>query len=151
MKTVYLFDAESGAYRGEYNAHPSPLEPGVFIVPVCSSDTPPPVAGEFQMAVFANEAWGLVDVPQPLPDDPPAPADPQSVVALQALLAIDQAGLAVAYEAWATDAARTFAQRAFIDKAQNWRRDDATLIAAATALGLSSEQVDNLFILAATL
>ena len=76
---------------------------------------------------------------------------PQSVTALQALLAIDQAGLAAAFEAWATDAARTFAQRAFIDKAQNWRRDDATLIAAATALGLTSEQVDNLFILAATL
>ena len=74
-----------------------------------------------------------------------------TVSALNGLLAINQAGLAASYEAWATDPARTFAQRAFIDKAQNWRRDDATLIAAATALGLTSEQVDNMFILAATL
>lgn len=78
----------------------------------------------------------------------PSPLVPQSVGALQGLLAIDQAGLSSAYEAWANDPARTFAERAFINKAQNWRRDDATLIAAATALGLTSEQVDNMFMLA---
>lgn len=81
----------------------------------------------------------------------PLPAVPQSVTALNGLLAIDQAGLSSAYEAWVNDPARTFAERAFINKAQNWRRDDATLGAAAVSLGLSSEQVDALFILAATL
>jgi len=79
---------------------------------------------------------------------PPAPQVPQAVPALEALLALDAAGLSADYEAWANDPARTFAERAFIDKAQNWRRDDPTLQAAAEALELSSEQVDQLFIAA---
>ena len=76
---------------------------------------------------------------------------PQSVSALQGLLAVDQAGMAAAYTAWASDSARTFAERAFIDKAQTWKRDDPTLMAAAAAFGLTSEQIDNLFVLAASL
>ena len=46
------------------------------------------------------------------------------------------------------DPARTFAERVFINKALTWRRDDPTLQAAAEALELSSEQVDQLFIAA---
>ena len=76
---------------------------------------------------------------------------PQSVSSLQGLLAVDQAGMAAAYTAWTSDSARTFAERAFIDKAQTWRRDNETLAAAAIAFGLSGEQVDGLFALAATL
>ena len=71
---------------------------------------------------------------------------PDAVPALEALLALDAAGLSADYEAWANDPARTFAQRAFINKALTWRRDDPTLQAAAEALELSSEQVDQLFI-----
>lgn len=78
----------------------------------------------------------------------PAPPVPQAVPALEALLALDSAGLSADYEAWANDPARTFAQRAFINKALTWRRDDPTLQAAAEALELSSEQVDQLFIAA---
>lgn len=76
---------------------------------------------------------------------------PQSVSALQGLLAVDQAGMASAYTAWASDPARTFAERAFIDKAQTWKRDDPTLMAAAVAFGLTSTQIDSLFVLAASL
>ena len=81
------------------------------------------------------------------PPSPP-PQVPDSVPALDALLALDAAGLSADYEAWANDPSRTFAERAFINKAQNWRRDDPTLQAAAEALELSSEQVDQLFIAA---
>lgn len=80
------------------------------------------------------------------PPPSPAPQVPESVPALEALLALDAAGLSDAYEAWATDPARTFAERAFINKALTWRRDDPTLQAAAEALELSSKQVDQLFI-----
>ena len=76
---------------------------------------------------------------------------PQSVSALQGLLAVDQAGMAAAYTAWASDSARTFAERAFIDKAQTWKRDDPTLMAAAVAFGLTSTQIDSLFTLADSL
>ena len=82
--------------------------------------------------------------------NPPA-GTPQVITALQGLLAIDKSGLSIAYEAWANDPARTFAQRAFLNKAQTWNRDDATLNAAATSFGLTSEQVDSMFIMAATL
>jgi len=80
------------------------------------------------------------------PPPPPSPTVPLAVPALEALLALDAAGLSEAYETWANDPARTFAERAFINKALTWRRDDPTLQAAAEALELSSEQVDQLFI-----
>lgn len=79
------------------------------------------------------------------------PRIPQSVSSLQGLLALDQAGLSAAYTTWASDPSRTFAQKAFIDKAQTWKRDDPTIAAAAADLGLTSQNVDDLFILAATL
>lgn len=82
---------------------------------------------------------------------PPPPPPVVRITALQGLLAIDSSGLAGAYETWANDPARTFAERAFLNKAQDWRRDDPILAGAATALGLTSAQVDAMFELAATL
>jgi len=82
---------------------------------------------------------------------PPETTVPQEVSPLQAMLALDQAGMSAAYEAWSTAPARTFAERAFINRAQVWRRDDPLMQAAATALGISPEQLDQLFALAATL
>ena len=91
---------------------------------------------------FAGEIQEPVIVENPVP---------QEVTVLQALLAIDQAGMSVAYDAWANDPARTFAEKAFINRAQVWRRTDPLMIAGATALGLSPAQLDDLFMLAATL
>lgn len=78
--------------------------------------------------------------------DDTAPVVPDAIPALDGLLALDAAGLSAEYEAWANDPARSFAERAFIAKAQTWRRDDLTLNAAAADLGLTAEQVDALFI-----
>lgn len=77
---------------------------------------------------------------------PPVPAEIDPV---RALLILDAAGLSAAYEAWAADPARTFAERAFINRSAVWRRDDPVLIAGAAALGLSEQQIDSLFIAAA--
>ena len=84
---------------------------------------------------------------------PVAPENPvpQEVDALQGLKAIDAAGLSTAYEAWAGDPGRKFIEKAFINRAQTWRRDDPVLSAGAAALGLTGEQLDQLFVLAATL
>jgi len=76
---------------------------------------------------------------------------PEVVTALQGLLAIDQAGLSKAYESWASDPARTFTEKAFIHKAQNWRYDDDVLNAGCAELGISEDQKKQLFILAASL
>lgn len=77
------------------------------------------------------------------------PGVPQVVDAMQGLLAIEAAGLAPAYKAWAGDPARTFKELAFIDRAAVWRRNDPVLIAGAGALGLSGAQIDGLFVIAA--
>lgn len=74
---------------------------------------------------------------------------PQEISALDGLLTLDAAGLSSAYHAWANSPDRTFAEKAFIDKAMTWKRQDPTILAAADALGLSAEQVDELFTQAA--
>jgi len=76
---------------------------------------------------------------------------PAEVTALQGMLAINASGLASAYESWASDQSRTFAEKAFINKALVWKRIDPVLLAGAQSLGLSSAQVDQLFITASTL
>lgn len=58
-KTVYIFDTITGAYDHTYNAQESPLEPGVFLEPVCSTATSPPIVAANQVAIFANGAWSL--------------------------------------------------------------------------------------------
>ena len=88
-------------------------------------------------------------VPPPVVDPVIPPPIVPRVSALQGLLAIDQAGLSTQYDAWASAPARTFAQTAFIAKAVTWRRDDPTLQAAGLALGLTSQQLDELFAAAA--
>ena len=72
---------------------------------------------------------------------------PQEISALAGLAVIDQFGLSDAYTVWATSPERTFMEKAFIEKAVNWRRSNTALIQAATTLGLSSEQLDQMFIL----
>ena len=81
----------------------------------------------------------------------PEEAVPAKVEALQAMLAIEQYGMADAFQTWAESPERTFAEKAFINRTRNWRRDDPTLLSGASALGLTDAQVDDLFKLAATL
>lgn len=59
MKTYYLFDAVTGESAGIYQAQPSPLEAGVYISPVHSTDIAPPASVAGQVAVFANGVWTM--------------------------------------------------------------------------------------------
>ena len=131
MITIYQFNTNgyaTGATQEQDEREPIP--------PGWTHKSPSGEEGER----FEGNVWQVVP--------PPAPQVPESVPALEALLALDAAGISADYEAWANDPARTFAERAFINKALTWRRDDPTLQAAAEALELSSEQVDQLFIAA---
>lgn len=139
MITLYLWD-ELNIFSGTSETDPKAA------MPARSTPTPPPTLSGEQVAQWSGAGWVVLDS---YPDVPaPTLQVPQAVPALEALLALDAAGLAADYEAWANDPARTFAERAFINKALTWRRDDPTLQAAAEALELSSEQVDQLFIAA---
>jgi len=81
---------------------------------------------------------------------PPAPV-PAEVHVSQALLALEQQGLLDAYEAWTQDPARTRAQQIEIAHRAHWQRNNALVVTAAAALGITDEQLDELFRLAATL
>jgi hypothetical protein len=59
MKPVYLFSDVDGEYKGEYLAQESPLDLGVFITPVYSTDVAPPVTANNEVAVFVSNAWRI--------------------------------------------------------------------------------------------
>lgn len=59
-KTVYLFDAITGESLGAYPASASPLEPGIYLEPVCSTPVAPPTLVANQVAVFAAGTWSIV-------------------------------------------------------------------------------------------
>ena len=82
-----------------------------------------------------------------------SPPDVPTVTALQGMLAIQAGGMVAGFNTWkaSLDPVDDFAVIAFFEKAPTWRRDNPYLIQGATALGLSSEQIDSLFALAATL
>lgn len=84
-----------------------------------------------------------------LPADPIAQDVPQAVSKFQAKAALLDAGRLAQVEAlMASQSTPAIAKLAWTD-AQNFERNSPTIAALAAALGLSSEQIDNLFIAAA--
>lgn len=68
---IFNYDQETGEFLGESVADESPLEPGVYLLPACSTDIAPPLQSANQRAIFQAGAWLVVDIPQP-----PAPPVP---------------------------------------------------------------------------
>lgn len=66
-KTFYTFDSDTGRCTGIYEAQESPLEPGVFIAPICSTLIAPPIVSGLQEKFFDGEKWKVVAIPQPDP------------------------------------------------------------------------------------
>ncbi|OQS45635.1 tail fiber assembly protein [Chromobacterium violaceum] len=58
-KTVYAYHPQTGEYQGPTAADPSPLQPGVWLLPAYSTELQPPVAAERQTAVFRDGGWTL--------------------------------------------------------------------------------------------
>lgn len=76
---------------------------------------------------------------------------PESIPALNGMLAIDNAGMASEFKAWVDSNDRTFAEKAYFAKATEWRRSSPIIAAGASALGLTESQTDDLFRAAAQL
>lgn len=57
MKTVYLYDVETGLYAGDYQAQENPLEKGEYLAPTYSTDEPPPIEKQNESALYVNGAW----------------------------------------------------------------------------------------------
>lgn len=139
MQTIYRYD-ERRVFSGETLQIADDAG-----APLGWTRTAPPELSPGEFAVFSGlDGWRVVSEE---PTFPPAPV-PDAVPALAALLALDNAGLSEAYDAWANDPARTFAERAFINKALTWERGSPVIQSAADALELTGTQLDQLFITA---
>lgn len=58
MKIVYHFD-ENGIYCGASEAHRSPLEDDVWLIPAMATDVMPPATGKNECPVWENGKWTL--------------------------------------------------------------------------------------------
>ena len=109
--------------------------PGVSLTAETKDDYEYPVEGWYWFDNLDAAMAALINLPET-----------SDISALAGLAVIDEFGLAGAYTAWATSPDRTFMERAFIDKATTWKRDNAALNTAATALGLTAVQMDAMFV-----
>lgn len=71
---------------------------------------------------------------------------PQSVEPLKAIYLLDQMGLGAAYKAYRESPDRTLLEQETLLRAKVWERNNPVLIAAASAMGITSEQLDQMFI-----
>lgn len=110
-------------------------------------DTPVP-AGKVSTGYTLVLDAGEVTRVHTLVDAPPPPV-PESITPLQGRKALRAAGVFEAFKAF--EATLTDEQRDELEYALQWSRDNPIIAAGAASLGLTSQQVDDLFRLAATL
>lgn len=148
MKTVSQLDAR-GYFVGAAIADESPLEPGVYLIPGGAIDVPPPTVPQGMVALRQGNSWAFVLPPEAPEATPPVAGVPQSVTRFQALAALHLAGHLPAVEAiMAAPETPTLAKLAW-DNALSFERSSPTLAALASQLGLTSQDLDALFTVAA--
>ena len=74
MAQIYHYDRE-GVYTGVSAADPSPLEPGKYLIPACSTIKAPPLHDPFtHRARYVNGDWIIERLPpEPEPEPEPEP------------------------------------------------------------------------------
>jgi hypothetical protein len=159
-KIVYQTDAE-GFFVGAVAADPSPLEPGVWLIPGGAVETTPPALAEGERARWTGIGWEIVPPPEPEPEPYPEPEPegvPQFIQRHQGLLALLGDGTrpgiteAMIREAIAAIADPVERERTRIRfEQQTWRRDSEFIAWGMATFGLDDKQTDGLFTIAATL
>ena len=169
MKIVYQTDFD-GFYTGPVEADPSPLEPGVWLIPGGAVGVEPPALSSGQRARWNGRAWDVIDPPPPPP--PPPPLTPEELLTArraQASLSrfefasrAAQAGFVTYPEAaaWATGQAMPANVQALIETLPEEqrgpilldvlamptiRRNGSIMPAIIAAFGATEEQADALF------
>lgn len=70
-KRVYLFDGIDNAYNGFWDCQESPLEPGIYITPVVSTEIQPPTFTELQTCTWTGTTWEVKNKPVPIVEEQP--------------------------------------------------------------------------------
>lgn len=175
---IYHYSNRTGEFLGEGIADESPLEPGVFLIPAFATASTPPATEVNQVAVFAGSAWeiksdhrggeywladgsrhSIMEIGEEYPEDAlfaepeQEPVIPVSITPRQGLIMLSRSGLLATVNAAIDGMEGQAGEEARIDfdRANEWRRDWPLLNALAGGLGLTDEQIDQLFITAATL
>ena len=152
---IYHFHPTTGEYLGQSLADESPLEPGVFLVPAYATTTPAPADTAGFVRKFDGTAWGYVPVEAPNADPTPDPVlTPEQIRAAMPSLTMRQFRLGLLgaglYEAVQnavnsmSEPQRSAAKIEF-DFASVVLRTNPLVTTLASALGLTDEQVDFLW------
>lgn len=72
---IYHYNQTTGVFTGEDMADPSPLEPGVFLIPANATEIPPPPCPEGSRQVFVGGSWLIEEIPIPEPEPKPTASD----------------------------------------------------------------------------
>lgn len=143
--TLYLWD-ELGVFAGSIQCDPFGL------VPERATPTPPPGDAPAGQVWLWHGAWVAGTQPTPLPQPPDRPVAIHQISRAQGKAALITAGLwndVLAYVAAIPDATQKALAEVALHDTQTWQRSSPFLAAAAQALGLSDEQLDELFATAA--
>lgn len=142
MITIHQHD-EFGYYTGQSSTTTAQLG-----MPFRWSSAPLPTIPEGQFAQLNGDAWRIVDTRHT-----PAPPVPRSVSARQARLALHNAGLLADVEAAIVAMVEPDRTAVTIEweYATTVERDSAWVNTLSTALGLTAEQLDDLFRVGSTL
>ena len=139
--TIYLLD-DAGICTGATDIDP------YSALPRCTL-TPPPALSGTEVAQWRGDAWQVL--PQrPDPGAPPVPV-PESVLRWQGKAALITAGLwqgVLSFVAAIPDPTERALAEVALHDTQQWHRSSPFFNAAATALGLTGEQLDALFLAA---
>lgn len=152
-KIVYQTDA-NGYFVGPVEADPSPLEPGVWLIPGGAVEQEPPFFGEGQAARWKIGAWTVETIPLPMPEPEPEPEPRLSPLsARQFRLGLHANGLLASVQS-SIDALeepeRTAAQIEW-EYATEIERQHPLVVNLASQLSLSEEQINTMWIAAAAL